>query len=175
MVNLGFVKDGAQSPGGTPRVYLRRNVSSGSAIRAWSGKRKKQGVELCWDVPAGELGAWTGPMAQALAGLGWRSWWLDSESLTRTLGGDVDQAMTDWGMAFWAGYRRVGSVYLVVGEHNRENVARAVKAWEKTFTHVRYDERLDIDRQMRQKAEELQNKPVRRTLAKFFPALFNSL
>jgi len=175
MVNLGFVKDAAQCPGGTPRVYLRRNVASGSAIRAWSDRRSKHGVELCWNVPSGELAAWTAPMAQSLADLGWRSWWLDSESVVRTLGGSVQDALTDWGLAFWRTYYRVGSIYLVVGENNRDNVVAAVAAWEKAFPHVRFNERLDIDRQMRQKAEELQNKPVRRTLAKIFPALFNSL
>ncbi|BBD08954.1 hypothetical protein [Desulfovibrio ferrophilus] len=175
MVSLGFVKDAGQSPRGTPRVYLRRNASSGAAIRAWSGKRRSTGVELCWNTPSENPETWAGPMAEAIMDLGWRSWWLDSESVARVLGGTTQEALTRWGLAFWGQYRRVGSVYLLVGENSRTKISGAVEAWERAFSHVRYAERLDIDRQMRQKTEELQNKPVRRTLVKFFPALFKSL
>jgi len=150
-------------------------VAAGSAIRAWSDKRRKGGVELRWDVPQGDLEIWTRGMADAISDLGWRSWWLDTASVTSTLGGSPQEALTRWGFAFWGHYRRVGSVYLLLGDQDRKELTATVKAWEQTFGHVRYNERLDIDLQMMQKVEELQKKPVRRTLVKYFPILFKSL
>lgn len=175
MASLGFVRNAAQCPANIPRVYLHRSAAAGSALRAWSGKGHKGGVELRWDAPAGELEAWTGAMADAISDLGWRSWWLDTASVAKALGGTPQEALTRWGLAFWGRYRRVASVYLLLGEMDRKEMAATVKVWEQGFGHMRYHERLDIDLQMMQKAEELQNKPVRRTLVKFFPVLFKSL
>ena len=175
MVNLGFIKDASQCPQRTPRVFLRRHgTASPPTIRAWSDKRR-HGVELRWEACAPDPQVWAENMATAIADLGWRRWWLDTQSLGKTLNLPTAQALEAWGSAFWPKYRKVASVFIRIGDEGRETTTAVVRGWERTLPHVRFNERLDIDKLMAQKAEELRNKPVRRTLAKFLPALFKSL
>lgn len=175
MVNLGFVKDAAQCPREVPRVYLGQHaVASAPTIRAWSDKRR-QGVELRWEATGPDPRVWAGRMASAIADLGWRRWWLDTQSLGKALGLPASKALATWGQAFWPEYRKVASVYLTIGDEGREAMTDVVRAWERACGHVRFSERLDIDGQVAKRAEELKDKPVRRTLVRLLPALFKSL
>ncbi|WP_461208490.1 hypothetical protein [Desulfocurvus sp. DL9XJH121] len=172
---MGFIKDASQCPQRAPRVYLRRHGLAGPpTIRAWSDKRAS-GVELRWEAAGRDPRAWADTMAATIADLGWRRWWLDTQSLAEALGAPTAKALADWGMAFWPCYRKVASVYLRIGDEGREATAEVVRTWEKAFTHVRFNERLDIHGIEARRIEELRNKPVRRTLAKVLPALFKSL
>lgn len=175
MVNLGLIKDAGQSPDGTPRVYLRRNGGKQApTIRAWNEKKRK-GVELLWHAPSGDPNDWAEDMAAQLTDLSWTSWRLDAHSVAATLGTNLQQGLELWGSAFWPYYRRQGRVYLQVGDDGREAALAAIERWQATFSHVNYNERLDIDLQIRQKAEELKDRPIRRTLSKLFPWLISSL
>lgn len=172
MVNLGFIKDASQCPQKTPRVFLRRHGSKAEpTIRAWSDKRR-HGVELRWEAPGSDPAAWADDMASAIADLGWRSWWLDTQSLSRVMGLPSAQALTAWGTAFWPRYRKVASVYVRIADEGRDATTAVVHSWEKAFNHVRFSDKLDVDRQMAERAKELESRPVRRTLARLLPSLF---
>jgi hypothetical protein len=173
MVSLGFVKDVSQCPAGTPRVVLGRAAQGGPALRAWR-ERRRQSVELRWNVAWGsDLGLWAGDMAQALADLRWPAWCIDAQAVADATDAPAGQRLTAWGLAFWAHYRSGADVYLAIGEDGRRAAMRSVDAWTRGFAHVTFAQRLDIDLQVRQKAEEYKDKPVRRTLNRLFPALFN--
>ncbi len=176
MVNLGFIKDPGQCPLGAPRVFVRHGYEGPApTIRAWR-ERRGQSVELRWDVPDGrDLARWPREMAFALSDLRWQGWWLDAQSVAAVTGLPLGEGLTAWGMEFWGHYRKSGKVFIQIGEDGRAAVEKSVDAWMASFSHVFFDRRLDIDLQVRQKAEELKDKPVRRVLARLFPALFNSL
>ena len=172
MVNLGFIKDASQCPQETPRVFLRRHgTSAAPTIRAWSDKRRR-GVELRWEAPGPDPEAWAEGMATAIADLGWRRWWLDTQTLSRAMGLPTAQALSAWGLAFWPRYRRVASVYVRIADEGREATTAVIASWEKSFGHVRFNETLDVDRQVADRAKELEGRPVRRTLARIFPSMF---
>jgi hypothetical protein len=173
MVSLGFVKDTAQCPPGTPRVVLGRAAMGGPVLRAWR-ERRRQSVELRWNVArGGELALWARDMAQAMADLRWSAWCIDAQAVADATDAPPGQRLTAWGLEFWRHYTASADVYVVVGEDGRKAAMRSVDAWTRSFAHVRFAQRLDIDLQVRQKAEELKDKPVRRTLNRLFPALFN--
>ena len=176
MVNLGFIKNARQCPPGSPRVFVRHGPSGPApTIRAWR-ERRGHSVELRWDVPDGrDLVRWPRDMAFAMADLRWHGWWLDAQSVAAVTGLPLSEGLTAWGMEFWGHYRKSGRVFIQIGEDGRAAVEKSVEAWVDAFPHVSFDARLDIDLQVRQKAEELRDKPIRRTLARLFPALFNSL
>jgi len=173
MVNLGFVKHAGQCPPGTPRVMVGKAPGGGPALRAWH-ERRRQSVELRWNVAWGsDLAQWSRAMALALADLRWPAWSLDAQAVADATDLPPGQRLTGWGLEFWAHYRCAGDVYIIIGDDGRKAAQRSVDAWTQTFAHVAFDQRLDIDLQVRHKAEELKDKPVRRTLYRLFPALFN--
>lgn len=173
MVSLGYVKDASQRPEREPSVILRRGGAQAPPTISARKVRRDQEVRFQWVAPAGLApDAWCPEMARALADLRWRGWVLDARSVAEALGKPLTEGLTSWGLEFWKHYRKSCKVFIQIGEDGRDAVEAAVKAWDKTFTHIYFDDRLDIDRKVRQKAEELQGKPVRKTLHRFFPALF---
>lgn len=176
MVTLGFIKNRSQCPRGTPRIFVQRGLSSQApTLRSWR-EHHVQTVELRWDVQAGhDPSLWQREMALAISDLNWKVWWLDAQSIASVTGLPLGKGLTAWGLGFWGHYRAKSSIFIQIGEDGRQAVEKSVDIWMKTFSHVFFDQHLDIDLQVRQKAEDLKDKPVRRTIARFFPALFNRL
>lgn len=173
MVNLGFIRDASQSPADTPRVLLRRAASLDSArptICAWSDKKGHR-YELCWDVPADGRRAheWGADMAASLRDLGWKEWWLDTQSIAATFGTSVTESLNLWGKAFWPHFdQNECTVYVQVGDTLREAAYESILVWQKAFPHVVFDTSCDIDLREKQDAEARANATLSERVADLF-------
>lgn len=179
MVHLGIIRDAAQAPPGCHRVALRPggDRSPEATVNSWSERRffvhGPRRYELLLDVPEGSEVLETGAakLAEVLTGLGWKAWWLDTDSLSAVVGLDTEEAVTEWGKRLLDHYRPPEATLLVAAGDGREAVMRAIRIWEDCFGHARYLPSCDFDAKDIELREKKQAR-VAKAKAAFRPKFF---